>query len=258
MMAASPVSAPTGFAPGFSVVRGGSKRKVPPEKLKTSYRELPLDLTGGAYGEDEPHNDDPFESAPLECYSQAETLLYAGSVDWDVVFIRADIPEQYRQSWRSLVVPGAKTADIPDAHYRWIRRACNADPWRSKILSAIQEERKVDPTFGRPHSAWRNHEELHRTRFYEGSHPVAQGSVSTLCHSVSVSATLYWKQGDRPGPLTRKAARRTVRRCIVGCDGFRENFTGARLDEYQKSFQAGIALLVSTRWIPDANTKRNE
>src|ERR1035437_6309892 len=105
MMAASPMSDPAGFAPVLGGIRGGSGRKVPQEKLKRSRRELPVDVIGGTYSEDELHNDDHFESAPLECYSQAETLLCTGSVDWGVVFIRAGIPEQYRRSWRCLVAP---------------------------------------------------------------------------------------------------------------------------------------------------------
>jgi hypothetical protein len=178
-----------------------------------------------------------------QCYSQPEVLSYAGCVDWEVIFRRADIPEQYRQSWRRLVSAGAKISDVPDAHYRWIRRACNSDPWRAKIFSAIQAERRIDPLFACPHPVWGNQKR---------SNPVAQGTVTTICRSVSVSTTLYWKQDDRPGPLTRRFTKRTVRRFVVGCDGFRANFReGPRLEEYQKSFLAGIARLVSSRWIPE-------
>jgi hypothetical protein len=176
-----------------------------------------------------------------QCHSQGEVLSYAGSVDWEVIFRRADIPEQYRESWRRLVSPGAKTSDVPDAHYRWIRRACNSDPWRAKILSAIQQEREINPLFACPHPVWGNQKR---------SNPVAQGTVTTICRSVSVSTTMYWKQGDMPGPLTRRSTRRTIQRFVVACDGFRENFKDELLEEYQNSFLAGIDRLVSSRWIP--------
>jgi len=217
------------------------------DKLKRHRREISF----GDRSEDRESGEGGAERISPRCYTQAETLTYTGSVDWEVIFRRAGIAEEYRQSWRRLVSPGGKTADIPDAHYRWIRRACRADPWRSKILSAIREERKIDPLFGYPHPEWRNRDELHRAKYHNGSNPVAQGSVSTLCKGVSVSATLYWKQGDRPGPLTRRRTTRTVQRFIVGCDGFRTNFRGAQLEEYRKSFQASLARLVTGRWIPE-------
>ena len=217
-----------------------------PEDLATESsgrrrRELQADVLCGAYdeGDSRSSKDDPFERAPLECYSRDEISVRAGSVDWEVVFDRAGVPEQYRQSWRRLLLPNAKIRDVPDADYRWIRRA-RTEPWRSRILSAIREERKTNPQFGRASFEW-------------GASPEGQGSVSTLCRSVSVSPTLYWKRGDRPGLLTRRRTTRTMQRYVTGCEGFRANFRGAQLEEYRASFRAGIAQLVSERWIPDTD-----
>lgn len=234
-----------------------SKDRVTREELKKYPRETSISVVGGTYSDDPESCDegskhlDGLASAALECYSQPETVFYAGSIDWEVIFSRAGVPLEYRPSWRRLLVPGAKVRDIPDAHYRWIRRACTEKPWRSRILQAIRDERKVNPLFGQPHIEWRNQDELHRTRYSEGWQPIAQASVSTLCRRASASTTLYWKEGEHPGPLTRKVTKRTIHRAIVACNGFRKNFQGAQLEEYGKSVREGIASLISGRWIPD-------
>jgi hypothetical protein len=122
--------------------------------------------------------------------------------------------------------------EIPDAHYRWIWRACRADPWRSRILAAIQKQREVDPLFAVPRPTWNNHDERHRTINHIGYHPVGQCSVSTVTGRASQSTTMYRKVDDAPGPLTSK--HRSVRSVFTGCDGFRANFQGVRLEEYRQ------------------------
>jgi hypothetical protein len=250
------------FGPG-EVKPGGARSDprdslpaaVPPEKPKRHAREIQLRAIGGARSNDAASGEKRFlASVPLDCYYRREAREYAGSVDWEVIFSRAAIPDKYRPAWRQLVASGAKAADIPDAHYRWIWRVCKGDGsgarWRRRILSVIQEQRRIDPDFGVPHLIWKRPPEFSRTPDRERWHPVAQGSVSTICSAVSVSATLYWKKDDKPGVLTRGRRTRTVRRVIVSCDGFTANFQGARLEAYGESFRAGIGRLISDRWIP--------
>lgn len=239
---ASAASMPPFFpAPVALAVRPGPKLESLAPQAPKRCRELQASVLGGIRDEDDLPSSkaDPFEYAPLDCYSLGETSVRAGSVDWEVIFDRAGVPEQYRQSWRQLLFSDAKVRDVPDAHYRWIQRA-RTGSWRSRILSAIREERRTNPQFGRAFIEW-------------PAGPVGQGSVSTLCRGVSVSPTLYWKRGDRPGPLTRRSTQRTIQRYITGCEGFRANFRGAQLEEYRTSFQAGMAQLISNRWIPDPN-----
>ena len=56
-----------------------------------------------------------------------------------------------------------------------------------------------------------------------------------------------------PELLIRRSTQRTIAADITGCEGFRANFRGAQLEEYRTSFQAGMAQLISNRWIPDPN-----
>lgn len=217
--------------------------------LKNSRREIPIAVVRGRLDPDfDPDaNDHPLECAPLECYAQVEHLSYAGTVDWEEVFHRAGVPNEYRHSWRALVQDGATARDIPEAHYRWILRACRSDPWQSQIRSAIEAARQADPLFAVPRPNWNNATELHRQKNHRGWHPVAQSSVSTICTSAATSKTKYLKDGDRPGPLTWRPMKR-VQRIITGCKGFRENFRGERLEEYRRSQIAGLqALIVGTQ-----------
>jgi hypothetical protein len=220
-----------------SIRTDGGTPVVPPEKLKRHPRELRPGSIGGANQEDpesgEGGSDVQFETAVLECYTQPEVLSRSGSVDWETIFERAGIPEWYRPAWRRYL-GGATVRELPAAHYKFIERACHQDPWRTRIRTAIEEQRSVEPLFGVARPRWNSHNELHRKLNHIGWQPVAQCSVSTVCRGATTSSTNYWKVGDRsekePG-LTRSKRHRTVSHTIVSCDGFRANFQGVHLEE---------------------------
>jgi hypothetical protein len=210
--------------------------RVPPERTRKSPREAPIDAIGGTFDEDpesgEGGSTDQFDAAMPECYSEPEILSYAGTVDWEIIFEQAGVPEWYRPAWRQLVGDDATTVrDIPDAHYRWIIRACRGGKWRARLLASISAQRALDPLFGVPRPRWNNQAERNRSLYHIGWQPIAQCGVSTLCRAASSSTTLYWKVGDKPGDLTRDKKHRTLRRTVVSCEGFRANFQSVRLDE---------------------------
>jgi hypothetical protein len=153
------------------------------------------------------------------------------------------VPKQYRRSWLRWI-DGAKTRDIPDAHYRWIHRARQDPEWRKRIEDAVRAI-APKPEEGWPH--WNNT-------------AVSQCNVSTICRSVRMVAYDIGFVKCRSGPgfmrddnpaLPKDVPLRDLwltkpRKKLSGrepseCLGFRANFQGKFLDKQIREAQAALS-----------------